>query len=62
MHQGLYNIPAKEDDPRVELGPNFYYNQEDILQELGPKLGFDWSVVRPMTIIGALKGNYLNLA
>lgn len=62
VHQGPYNIPAREDDPRVTLGPNFYYRQEDILSELGARHGFTYSIIRPMTIIGALKGNYLNLA
>ncbi|PMD37598.1 hypothetical protein L207DRAFT_636273 [Hyaloscypha variabilis F] len=62
VHQGPYSIPAEEDDPRLDLGPNFYYRQEDILNDLGAKYGFDYAVTRPMTIIGALKGNYLNLA
>jgi hypothetical protein len=38
------------------------FRQEDLLAELGPKYGFDYVVVRPMTIIGAVKGNFLNLA
>jgi hypothetical protein len=42
--------------------PNFYYRQEDILQELGPKQGFTHSVTRPGSIIGAVKGNFMNLA
>jgi nucleoside-diphosphate-sugar epimerase len=62
VHQGPYNIPAREDDPRVSLGPNFYYRQEDILDKFGALHNFTYSIIRPMTIIGALKGNYLNLA
>jgi hypothetical protein len=44
------------------LMSDLFLRQEDILKELGAKYGFDYSVTRPMTIIGALKGNYLNLA
>jgi nucleoside-diphosphate-sugar epimerase len=62
VHQGPYNIPAREDDPRVNLGPNFYYRLEDTLHKLGALHNFTYSIIRPMTIIGALKGNYLNLA
>jgi hypothetical protein len=38
------------------------FSQEDLLAELAPKYGFDYVVVRPMTIIGAVEGNFLNLA
>ena len=62
VHQGTFSIPAEESDLRLDLGPNFYYRQEDILKDLGSKFRFDYVVVRPLTIIGALKGNYLNLA
>ena len=62
VHQGPYNIPAKESDPRLNLGANFYYRQEDILKNTSATYGFDYAIVRPLTIIGALKGNYLNLA
>jgi hypothetical protein len=41
---------------------NLFLRQDDILKELGAKYGFDYSVTRPMTIIGALKGNYLKIA
>ena len=62
VHQGPFRIPAKESDERLNLGANFYYRQEDILKESGSKYGFDYTIVRPLTVIGALKGNYLNLA
>ena len=62
VHQGPFSIPARESDPRLDLGPNFYYLQEDTLKKLGLRYGFDYAVVRPLTVIGALKGNFLNLA
>jgi hypothetical protein len=39
-----------------------WYRQEDILQELAPKQNFTYSVTRPSHILGAAKGNYMNLA
>ncbi|KAL4905958.1 hypothetical protein BDW74DRAFT_177651 [Aspergillus multicolor] len=62
VHIGPTSLPSKETDPRVETLPNFYHQQEDILKELGPKQGFDWVVVRPALIVGAVKGNFMNIA
>ncbi|KAF2092511.1 NAD dependent epimerase/dehydratase family protein-like protein [Rhizodiscina lignyota] len=61
IHIGPAISPSKEDDPRVLTLPNFYYHQEDTLKELGPQQNFDWSVVRPSHIIGAVKGNFMNV-
>lgn len=62
IHLAPKPVPCREDDPRVFGQPNFYYVQEDILAELGAKQGFTYSVVRPSHIIGAVKGNFMNLA
>ncbi|KAG4257541.1 hypothetical protein FPRO03_13884 [Fusarium proliferatum] len=62
VHIGPTLMPSREEDPRVLSLPNFYYRQEDILKELGPKYGFTYSVVRPSHTIGAVRGNTMNLA
>ncbi|RGP78261.1 aldo-keto reductase family [Fusarium longipes] len=62
VHIGPTLMPSREDDPRVLSLPNFYYRQEDILKELGPRYGFTYSVVRPSHTIGAVQGNTMNLA
>ena len=62
VHLGAKPVPCREDDPRIQGEPNFYYVQEDFLAELGAKQGFTYSVVRPCHIIGAVKGNFMNLA
>jgi len=62
VHLGPSLLPCQEDDPRVLTIPNFYYAQEDILKELAPKQNFTYSVTRPSHILGAVKGNYMNLA
>ncbi len=43
--------PFREDDRRPP-GPNFYYEQEDYLQEMGEHSEITWSVVRPAFLIG----------
>jgi nucleoside-diphosphate-sugar epimerase len=35
-HLGPFKTPAREDDPRL-LGPNFYYDQEDLLRLRGAR-------------------------
>jgi nucleoside-diphosphate-sugar epimerase len=62
LHLGPRRVPCRESDPRVDGPPNFYYVQEDILAELSVEQQFTYSVVRPCHIIGAVKGNFMNLA
>ena len=53
--------PFREDQPRLP-GPNFYYDQEDVLFEAAGARGFTWSVHRPHTMIGMAIGNAMNMA
>ncbi len=53
--------PFLEDSPRLP-GPNFYYDQEDVLFEMAEARGFAWSVHRPHTMIGLAIGNAMNMA
>jgi nucleoside-diphosphate-sugar epimerase len=59
-HLGRFKTPAKETDPRL-LGPNFYYDQEDLLREEADRAGFDWTILRPEAVIGFATGNPMNL-
>ena len=52
--------PFREDDPRPPA-PNFYFAQEDYLQELGATSDVTWSVVRPAFLIGDNPQAPLNL-
>jgi hypothetical protein len=45
-HLGPYRTPAREDEPRL-LGPNFYYDQEDLLRRTAAERGFRFTVLRP---------------
>jgi len=60
-HLGPFKTPAKEDDPR-HMPPNFYYNQEDYLQERSKGKAWSWSALRPSSICGFAVGNPMNMA
>jgi len=60
-HLGPYQTPARETDRR-HMPPNFYYNQEDYLQERSKEKGWSWSALRPSSICGFAVGNPMNMA
>lgn len=54
-------IPMKESDPR-QMGPNFYYNQEDYLRErVAHGAKWTWTANRPNPVCGFATGNPMNL-
>ena len=59
-HLGYMKTPAKETDPRL-LGPNFYYDQEDLLRQVAAERGFRVTMLRPEAVIGYATGNPMNL-
>jgi nucleoside-diphosphate-sugar epimerase len=46
-HLGPFKTPAREDDPRHD-GENYYYAQQDVLEQSG----VDWTCLRPHVICG----------
>ena len=46
-HLGAFKTPAREDDPRHD-GPNYYYEQQDLLESSG----ISWTCLRPHVICG----------
>ena len=59
-HIGPFKTPAKETDPRIP-GPNFYYDQQDLLEQRAALDGFAYSIFRPEAVCGIAPGNPLNL-
>ena len=59
-HLGPYKTPTKEDDPR-HMPPNFYYNQQDFLEEAQKGKRWTWSVARPHAVCGFSTGGPMNL-
>lgn len=61
VHLGPTIFPQEESDPRVLMGPNFYYNQEDYLKAFAQKHGIGWNTTRPSHILGAVPDAAMNL-
>ncbi|WP_050897057.1 SDR family oxidoreductase [Patulibacter medicamentivorans] len=59
-HLGPFKTPSDERDPRL-LGPNFYYDQEDLLRERAAADGWSWTILRPEGVIGHTVGTPMNL-
>ena len=59
-HLGPYKTPTKEDDPR-HMPPNFYYDQQDFLEEYQKGKRWTWSVSRPHAVCGFSTGGPMNL-
>jgi len=51
LQWGAIRTPARESDPR-NLGPNFYYDQEDLLRERSAGAGWSWSHLIPPFVTG----------
>ena len=65
-HQGLRDplhpmpVPARERFPRDDH-PNFYWLQEDYIKEKAAAKTFDFTIMRPQTIVGPNTGVVMNL-
>lgn len=62
IHLGPTKLPQEESDPRVELEPNFYYPQEDLLAAYSARSGCGWNVAMPGPITGAVPDAAMNYA
>lgn len=51
--------PCPENLPRIEDEHQFYYEQEDYLQETSAKKGWGWNIIRPDAIVGYAPGSKL---
>ena len=60
-HLGPYKAPTREDDPR-HVPPNFYYDQQDFLEEFHKGKRWTWSVGRPHAVCGFSTGEPMNQA
>ena len=53
VHLGATDIPDEETDPRLDLEPNLYYTQHDILAAFCAEHKIGWNSAYPSFIIGA---------
>ena len=59
-HLGPFRTPAREDDPR-HMPPNFYYAQQDLLEQRQRGQAWTWSASRPHAVCGYSTGSAMNL-
>src|SRR5271169_4169315 len=59
-HLGPFKTPARENDPRL-LGPNFYYDQQDLLERRTRSAGWTYTLLRPEAVCGIAIGNPMNI-
>jgi len=55
VHLHPIPLPAREDAPR-DQHENFYWLQEDFLVEVAERRNFDWTILRPVGIVGPSYG------
>jgi nucleoside-diphosphate-sugar epimerase len=60
IHLHPMRIPARERFPRDDHA-NFYWLQEDYLDEKAASVGFDFTIMRPQLIVGPNTGVVMNL-
>jgi len=55
VHLHPIAIPARESDPR-DPHPNFFFDQQDYVRDMGTKHGFTTTVLRPQLVTGETPG------
>ena len=60
VHTGrAMRVPARETDA-IRDHANFYFDQQDLLEERGTAGGFAWTVFRPQIVLGVATGSAMN--
>jgi nucleoside-diphosphate-sugar epimerase len=52
-------VPAREDDALRDHA-NFYFAQQDLLEERATRSGFAWTIFRPQVVLGVAIGSAMN--
>lgn len=61
VHVRPMRVPAREGRSELREQPNFYWNQEHYLRVRQAGLGWDFTILRPVLIIGEAIGGAMNL-
>jgi len=60
VHTGRpMRVPAREDDALRDHG-NFYFDQQDLVEQHAARAGFGWTVWRPQIVLGVALGSAMN--
>ncbi|OLL25438.1 hypothetical protein NEOLI_002936 [Neolecta irregularis DAH-3] len=54
-HLGPYFCPGREEDPRIEQEPNFYYTEEDTMWKWCLQNKVDWNIAMPCVMQGTVR-------
>ena len=61
VHVRPLAVPARENRSEMHEQPNFYWNQERFLRERQPGKAWNWSILRPVLIVGDSVGSAMNV-
>ena len=61
VHVRPLKVPARENRSEMHEQPNFYWNQENHLRSLQTGKAWNWSILRPVLIVGFSTGSAMNV-
>src|SRR6266850_1395038 len=61
VHVRPLTVPARENRSEMHEQLNFYWNQEHYLRDAQKGKAWDWSILRPVLIVGASIGRAMNV-
>lgn len=61
VHVKPIEVPARENRSELHEQPNFYWNQERFVRERQKGKGWNWTILRPVLIVGDSVGSAMNV-
>jgi len=61
VHVRPLTVPARENRSEMHEQPNFYWNQERYIREAQRGKPWNWSILRPVLIVGCSTGSAMNV-
>ena len=61
VHVRPLTVPARENRSEMHEQPNFYWNQERFLRERQSSATWNWTILRPVLIVGDSVGSAMNV-
>lgn len=61
VHVRPLQVPARENRSEMHEQPNFYWNQENYLRASQAGQSWNWSILRPVLIVGESTGSAMNI-
>ena len=61
VHVRPLAVPARENRSEMHDQPNFYWNQENFVRAEQAGKGWNWTILRPVLIVGESRGSAMNM-